>query len=71
MLVSSLSASNQAKQRATAGSLIEQVDALFQINVLSMTCVNAATYVAGSGSGTATRNGSVGVAANNNIKSTT
>jgi hypothetical protein len=69
--VSTFSVSNQAKQSSTAADLIQQVDALFQTNVPALTCANAAAYVAGTGSGTATRNGGVGVAADNNSSSTT
>jgi len=71
LLISAFSVSNLAKQRATAGSLIEQVDALFQTNVPALTCANAATYVSGAGTGTATRNGTEGVAGDNNSSSIT
>jgi prepilin-type N-terminal cleavage/methylation domain-containing protein len=61
LIVSGLSTSEQAKQRATAASLIEQVDSLIQSNVPSMTCALATTYVASNGSGSATRNGGISV----------
>ncbi len=70
LIVSTLSASEAARQKATASSLIEQVDALFQNNVPTMTCANAATYVSGAGSGTATRNGTVSVSGGQNVNST-
>jgi prepilin-type N-terminal cleavage/methylation domain-containing protein len=67
LIISSLAVSNQAKQRATASGLIEQVDALFQTNIPGMNCTNAATYVTGAGSGTATRNGAVSITGDNNV----
>jgi prepilin-type N-terminal cleavage/methylation domain-containing protein len=70
LIVSTLSASEAARQKATASSLIEQVDALFQNNVPSMTCANAATYVSAAGSGTATRNGTVSVSGGQNAAAT-
>jgi Tfp pilus assembly protein PilV len=61
LIISTLTTAAQSKQQATAAGLVEQVDALFQTNVPALTCANAVNYVAGTGSGTATRNGSVGI----------
>ncbi len=70
LILSTLSGSEAARQEATASSLIEQVDALFQNNVPSMTCANAATYVSGAGSGDATRNGTISVSAGQAVNAT-
>jgi hypothetical protein len=61
LIISTLSASELGRQQATAVGLAQQVDALFQSNIPAMTCASATSYVAGAGSGTATRNGSITV----------
>jgi prepilin-type N-terminal cleavage/methylation domain-containing protein len=71
LIVSSLSTSVLAKQNATAASLVQQVDALFQTNVPALTCANAATYVAAAGSGTAIRNGGVNLSNGAGLTATT
>ncbi len=70
LIVSTLSTSELAKQQATAASLVQQVDALFQTNIPTLTCANATAYVAGAGSGTATRNGGIGIANGTGLNTT-